>query len=212
MGIKDEINKWMEDSKQRVENAEKELKQEDEPTDPEVEQEVVSEDVEENTENEFVDTTTGEILDEEPELLQEEVAEQPVVIKKQKKKQVSIEDDGNGNKPPNDLLVTEPQSPIINGEIDVEAFKSELVKQGFDIPPEKILHRTRLPKRSIVPLAVCATVDEIGDTTRKKSLMMRYMENYGFFQLSEGGKVRMEIMTSLASKEENFEPMDTLHR
>lgn len=83
-------------------------------------------------------------------------------------------------------------------EMDTEGFKSEIAKQLFDIPRNKILQRTELPRRMILPMSMMKTSIFLTTAyhTGKETGPEHWMNEYGYLMLSAGRKVRMEGMAA----------------
>jgi hypothetical protein len=116
---------------------------------------------------------------------------------------------GNGHKSVEDLEETVPQDEqqyVINtgnnpspAEQDQEGFKSEIAKQLFDVPRKKILQRTELPRRMILPMSMQKTAIYLATQRYTKDCETgpeHWMYEYGYLMLSAGRKVRMEGMAA----------------
>lgn len=82
---------------------------------------------------------------------------------------------------------------------DQEGFKSEIAKQLFDVPRKKILQRTELPRRMILPMSMQKTAIFLATQPYSKNCETgpeHWMYEYGFLMLSAGRKVRMEGMAA----------------
>lgn len=82
---------------------------------------------------------------------------------------------------------------------DQEGFKSEIAKQLFDVPRKKILQRTELPRRMILPMSMQKTAIFLATQPYSKNCETgpeHWMYEYGYLMLSAGRKVRMEGMAA----------------
>jgi hypothetical protein len=82
---------------------------------------------------------------------------------------------------------------------DQEGFKSEIAKQLFDVPRKKILQRTELPKRMILPMSMQKTAIFLATQTYHPGCETgpeHWMHEYGYLMLSAGRKVRIEGMAA----------------
>lgn len=95
-------------------------------------------------------------------------------------------------------MQTQQDNMLTPAESDSEGFKSEIAKQLFDVPRSKILQRTELPRRMILPMSMMKT--SIFLTTKyyqgKETGPEFWMNEYGYLMLSAGRKVRMEGMAA----------------
>ena len=87
------------------------------------------------------------------------------------------------------------QSPA---DMDQDGAKSEIAKQLFDIPRNKILQRTELPRRMILPMSMMKTAIYLTTpySAGKETGPEHWMNEYGYLMLSAGRKIRIEGMSA----------------
>jgi hypothetical protein len=81
---------------------------------------------------------------------------------------------------------------------DQEGAKSEIAKQLFDIPRNKILQRTELPRRMILPMSMMKTAVFLTTPYHKgrETGPEHWMNEFGYLMLSAGRKIRIEGMSA----------------
>jgi hypothetical protein len=119
---------------------------------------------------------------------------------------VKIEENPNGHEEelPESLNLQEQSEYKTPAEADSEGYKSEIVKQLFDIPDNKVLERTELPRRMILPMSMMDTAIfltkgyKVGRLTGPEYWMIKY----GRYMLSAGRKIRLEGMAAFQPTEQ----------
>lgn len=140
----------------------------------------------------------AEQVQEQPEKIQEPA---PKASKKPgKKKPEEVHEEEVSYVPPDDDLP--PQNgngtDLTPAEQDTEGYKSEIARQLFDVPRNKILQRTELPRRMILPMSMMKTSIFLTQAYHpgKETGPEHWMHEYGYLMLSAGRKVRMEGMAA----------------
>jgi hypothetical protein len=111
----------------------------------------------------------------------------------------AVEEDPDQIAQQQDYSINNGNSNPSPAEQDQEGFKSEIAKQLFDVPRKKILQRTELPRRMILPMSMQKTAIYLATQRYTKDCETgpeHWMYEYGYLMLSAGRKVRMEGMAA----------------